>query len=74
MKLTNPILTCLLITIIISCSAQTKWDKYSDEKGKLQISFYGKPIIKTETEKLQFGTINWTIASIENSHDDNLRY
>jgi len=72
MKITNYLLLSTLL--FISCSGQNKWKPYTDEKGKLQIAFKDNPKVKTESQQFQFGAINWTIASIDTSQDDNLSY
>lgn len=64
----------LLILVLSSCSPQGKKMLYSDQKGKYEIEFPGKPVIKAEQQQFQFGTLTWTSASVDKPDKYNLSY
>jgi hypothetical protein len=69
----NYYLTLFLVNFI-SCSGQTKWDSYSDDKGQFKTEFKGKPTVKTEPQQFQFANVTWTTTSIDKADKNNLSY
>lgn len=63
-----------LLVSFLSCSAQPKWERYSDEKGQFEIEFQGKPTIKKEPQQFQFANVTWTTTFIDKPDENNLSY
>jgi hypothetical protein len=66
-------LTFLLFTFV-SCSGQSNWDKYTDDKGQFTIEFKGKPALKSEPQQFQFANVTWTTAITDKPDKNNLSY
>lgn len=73
MVLRNCYLTILFFTFC-SCSDQSKWDSYVDDKGQYKIEFQGKPTIKIYQQQFPFANVTWTNAIIEKPDKNNLSY
>jgi hypothetical protein len=73
MVLRKHCLTILLLTFI-SCSGQSNWDNYTDDKGHFKIEFKSKPTVKTEPQQFQFANVTWTTIAVEKPDKSNLSY
>lgn len=67
---------CLLffLLIAVTCSGQSNWKSYTDEKGQFKIEFRGDPKVETVTEEFNPVNITWTVASTNKADGQNLSY
>ena len=73
MTVRNYYFSILLVTFF-SCSAQPKWESYSNDKGQFKIEFRGKPMVKEEPQQFQFANVTWTTTFIDKPDKNNLNY
>ncbi|NOT93480.1 hypothetical protein [Ferruginibacter sp.] len=67
---------CFIILLVpfFSCTGQTRWDSYADEKGEFKIEFKGKPSVKTAPQQFPFANVTWTITIVDKPDKNNLSY